>query len=218
MRRSYTRRQMGYGLGVDLGTTFTSAAVSVDGRVEAVNLGTRTAVLPTVVFAREDGDVLVGDSAESRGVLDPGRVAREFKRRLGDTTPLILGGVAYSAEVLMGHVFEHVLRVVTERMGAAPDAVVVTHPATYTNYRLDLLRDAVARAGITNVEFMRNRERQRCTTRRSAVCPRARRSPCTTWAVARSTQRCCAARVTDSRCSVKRRASSVSEASTSTRP
>ncbi len=145
---------MGYGLGVDLGTTFTSAAVSIGGRVEAVNLGTRTAVLPTVVFARENDEVLVGDSAETRGVLEPGRVAREFKRRLGDTTPLILGGVAYSAEVLMGFVLQHVLSVVTERMGAAPDAVVVTHPATYTNYRLDLLRDAVARAGITNVELM----------------------------------------------------------------
>ncbi len=54
----------------------------------------------------------------------------------------------------MGFVFQHVLRVVTERMGAAPDAVVVTHPATYTNYRLDLLRDAVSRAGIANVAFL----------------------------------------------------------------
>ncbi len=145
---------MTYQLGIDLGTTYTSAAIADGGRVEALNLGTRSAVLPTVVFARDDGELLVGETAETRGIREPTRVAREFKRRLGDTAPLVLGGVPYPAEALMAAVLAHVRAAAVQRMGAEPSRVVVTHPATYSNYRLDLLRDAVRRAGLTSVEFL----------------------------------------------------------------
>ena len=43
---------MGYGLGVDLGTTFTAAAVERDGHVEMVTLGDRSAVVPSVMLVR----------------------------------------------------------------------------------------------------------------------------------------------------------------------
>lgn len=89
---------MAYWLGIDIGTTFSSAAVATeDGLVELVNLGGRAASIPSVVLPRADGELLVGDAAESRAIADPTRVAREFKRRLGDPTPLILGGTPYSA-------------------------------------------------------------------------------------------------------------------------
>lgn len=153
------RPYMGYQLGIDLGTTYTAAAVAVDGRVEPLALGTRSAVLPTVVFARPDrdgadGELLVGEAAETRGVTEPARLAREFKRRLGDPAPLVLGGVPYPAEALMGAVLAHVHRVATERMGGEPDHVVITHPATYSSYRIDLLRDAARRAGFATAEFL----------------------------------------------------------------
>ena len=35
-------------------------------------------------------------------MAEPQLVAREFKRRLGDPTPILLGGAPYSAEALMG--------------------------------------------------------------------------------------------------------------------
>ena len=41
---------MEYGLGVDLGTTYTAAAVRVAGRLEIVQLGTRRPEIPSVVF------------------------------------------------------------------------------------------------------------------------------------------------------------------------
>ena len=51
---------VGYRLGVDLGTTYTAAAVNVDGRVEMLGLGIRAMQLPSVVFLRRDGAILVG--------------------------------------------------------------------------------------------------------------------------------------------------------------
>ena len=90
-----------YCLGVDLGTTYSAAAVSRDGQVEVCSLGVSGPTLPSVVLLRSDGAVLVGEAAERRGVAEPGRVAREFKRRLGDPTPLILGGTPGSDEITL---------------------------------------------------------------------------------------------------------------------
>jgi hypothetical protein len=81
---------VGYHLGVDLGTTYTAAATRADGRVRIVTLGTRSPVVPSVVFLRSDGQVLVGEAAARREAAEPDRLAREFKRRMGDQTPILL--------------------------------------------------------------------------------------------------------------------------------
>lgn len=61
---------MSYGLGVDLGTTFTAAAVARDGRVEMATLGDHTDAVPSVVLIRADGTVLTGGAAERRAAGD----------------------------------------------------------------------------------------------------------------------------------------------------
>jgi molecular chaperone DnaK len=141
-------RAMGYQLGVDLGTTYTAAALYRDGRVEVVPLGDRSTVIPSVAFVRPDGEVLVGVAANRRGVLEPERVAREFKRRVGDPTPLVVGGSPYPAEALMAHLLRAVVAEVSEREGADPDGLALTHPANWGAYKLDFLRQAVAHAEV----------------------------------------------------------------------
>ncbi|MEU8613721.1 Hsp70 family protein, partial [Actinoplanes sp. NPDC048791] len=83
---------MQYGLGIDLGTTQTAAAVRVDGQTEVVRLGGRRAEIPSLVFVRPDGGLLIGEAAERRGQAEPARLAREFKRRIGDPEPILAGG------------------------------------------------------------------------------------------------------------------------------
>ncbi|GJM37287.1 MAG: hypothetical protein DHS20C19_06540 [Acidimicrobiales bacterium] len=80
----------GCALGIDLGTTFTTAAVNKNGRIEIVTLGNRSAVMPSVVYLREDDVSLIGEAASRRAVEQPSRYAREFKRRVGDETPIML--------------------------------------------------------------------------------------------------------------------------------
>src|SRR5262245_51810210 len=134
---------MAYYLGIDLGTTYTAAAAEHSGVVEALTLGNRTASVPSVVFLREDGQILVGEAATRRATTDPGRVAREFKRRLGDPTPIILGGTPYGAEMLMARLLRWSLDRVQEQQGEPPRAIALTHPANWGPYKLDLLRQAV---------------------------------------------------------------------------
>ena len=145
---------MPYRLGIDLGTTFTAAATFRDGRLNTASLGNRSASIPSVLFLREDGSFLIGDAADRRAVIEPERVAREFKRRLGDSTPIIIGGTPYAAEALMAKLLRWVVDTVAEVEGEAPDHVGITHPANWGPYKIDLLQQAVRLADIGAVTFV----------------------------------------------------------------
>ena len=121
-------------------------ATAHDDRVEIFQLGERAATIPSIVVLRADGEVLTGDAAERRSLAEPTRTAREFKRRLGDPTPIILGGTPYGAEALLAHLLRAIVARVTTQSGAAPDAIVVTHPASYGAYKIDLLEQAIRQA------------------------------------------------------------------------
>lgn len=142
---------MGYGLGIDLGTTFTAAAVDSAGHVEMVSLGDRTAAIPSVVLLRADGGVLVGDAASRRAAVEPDRVAREFKRRLGDPTPVLLGGAPHSVASLMAHLLGYVVRTVAGQQGGRPDRITLTHPANWGPYKRELFEQVPRLTGIDRV-------------------------------------------------------------------
>lgn len=145
---------MSYVLGIDLGTTFTAAAVARDGRVEIVGLGNHAAAIPSAVLLRDDGELLVGDAAIRRGQQEPARLAKEFKRRLGDATPIILGTTPYSSERLMAMVVRWVVDSVSERNGGPPSSVTIAHPANWGPYKRELLQQAAALAGLDKVRYV----------------------------------------------------------------
>jgi molecular chaperone DnaK (HSP70) len=119
---------MDYRLGVDLGTTYTAAAILQGDEPEIMPLGDHEAFIPSVIVLQRDADLLVGEPAERRSVMSPGSTAREFKRRLGDSTPVILDGVPYSAHALMATVLRWVLDQVSARQGGPPVSVAITLP------------------------------------------------------------------------------------------
>ena len=137
-----------YALGIDLGTTFSSAGLWRSGRSEICSLGNRSTVIPSVVYAGVDGAITVGELAGRRAMSEPQRVGREFKRRFGDSVPLLLGGVPYSAEALTAHLLAAIVEQVTAREGSGPSAICVTHPANWGPFKIELLERAVDRAGI----------------------------------------------------------------------
>lgn len=145
---------MSYTLGLDLGTTYTAAAVCQNGHCEISPLGNRSAVIPSVVHLGADGSVLVGEAAQRRLTIDPSRVAREFKRRIGDPTPLLLGGSPIAAEALTARLARAVVATVAERQGRRPDRITVTHPAAWGPFKCDLLRQSMRMADLTDVGFL----------------------------------------------------------------
>ncbi|MDI2027611.1 Hsp70 family protein [Saccharopolyspora sp. TS4A08] len=143
---------MRYGVGIDLGTSFTSAAVSGPGGTRMVSLSPEV-VIPSVAHPAPDGTLLTGKSALD-SVSDASQVARNFKRRLGDPTPLVLGGSAYSPAALMAAQLRSVLDAVTAEMGAAPDSVALTYPAIWGPYRQEHFTEVPRLAGVEDFRLI----------------------------------------------------------------
>ncbi|MDT7642065.1 MAG: hypothetical protein QOC83_6353 [Pseudonocardiales bacterium] len=141
---------MGYSLGVDLGTTFVAAATAQDSAPEMFTLGDRSVVTPTAVYVGEDGTLLTGEAASWRAASDPDRAAQGFKRRLGDPTPMILGGERHTAVELLAAVLRDVLARVSATEGAPPDHVVLTHPANWGPFRRGLFEEVPTLAGLSD--------------------------------------------------------------------
>ncbi|HMG44440.1 MAG TPA: Hsp70 family protein [Acidimicrobiales bacterium] len=142
---------MTYHLGIDLGTTYTAAATHEAGRIEVVPLGDRGPSIPSVLYMRPDGEIVAGDAANRHAVTDPERIAREFKRRLGDPTPVLLAGAPTPPEMLTGHLLRWVYDTVVRAKGVAPLKVALTHPANWGPYKRDLLMRAADAAGLAEV-------------------------------------------------------------------
>ncbi|MDT7556363.1 MAG: hypothetical protein QOI68_833 [Pseudonocardiales bacterium] len=142
---------MSYNLGVDLGTTFVAAAVAHPTQVEMFTLGDRSVVAPAVVYLRDDGEMVTGDAAGRRSVSSPDRVGREFKRRLGDPTPVMLGGSPHAVTALLAALLSDVLTKVSETEGDSPGRVVLTHPANWGPFRRGLFEEVPNLAGLVDV-------------------------------------------------------------------
>ena len=139
---------MTYSLGVDLGTTFVAAAVARPGGVAMVPLGDQAVVAPAVAAVRPDGSIVTGDAAERRAVSQPAQVARGLKRRLGDPEPVRLGDVSYPVATLLGAQLHDVVVRASEREGAPPGRIVLSHPATWTPTRRGRFEEVAHAAGL----------------------------------------------------------------------
>jgi actin-like ATPase involved in cell morphogenesis len=140
-----------YVLGVDLGATTVAAAAGDADRAEAVTLGDATLLTPAAVARRGDGALITGDAALRRAVADPDRVARGIRRRLGDPTPVLLGGEGVSPADLLGALLRGAVERTVAARGGRPDRVVLTHPASWGPYRRGLVEDVAAAAGLPDV-------------------------------------------------------------------
>jgi len=138
--------RMTYWLGIDLGTTYTAAALyrpTVDELETHIPLGSRSLTIPSVLFLAEDGSLLVGEAAERQALIHPDRVVREFKRRIGDEIPLLVGGVPWQAHELAAVLVHWVWERVTRREGELPEGVALTYPASWGPYKIRLFEQAV---------------------------------------------------------------------------
>jgi actin-like ATPase involved in cell morphogenesis len=141
---------VGYSLGVDLGTTFVAAAIATATRVTIVKLGNQSVVMPATVYLREDGTLVTGEAASLQAVSNPDRIGIEMKRRLGNPTPVELGGEPYNVTALLGALLQDVIQKVIDTEGAPPERLMLTHPANWGPFRRTLFEEVPQFAGLDN--------------------------------------------------------------------
>jgi molecular chaperone DnaK len=139
-----------YALGIDLGTTFASAAVADQTGTRMVRLSPEI-VVPSLAYHAPGGTLLTG-AAAADAAADPtshtSSFGRGFKRRLGDPTPLMLGGAAYSPAALMAAQLRDVLSAVTGSMEERPGSIVLTCPAIWGPYRREQFAEVPRMANV----------------------------------------------------------------------
>src|SRR6187431_988842 len=69
-------------LGIDLGTTNSACAVVQDGRASVVRRG-EDRIVPSVIAALANGDILVGRDANAQRTVEPSQVVYSAKRLIG---------------------------------------------------------------------------------------------------------------------------------------
>ncbi|HEX4254086.1 MAG TPA: Hsp70 family protein [Streptosporangiaceae bacterium] len=147
-----------YWLGIDLGTTYTAAAIcwpAVDGlEVQVVPLSNHSHAVPSVLYLPGDGSVVVGEGAQRRALTDPDRVIREFKSRIGDEIPMLVGGSPFFAHDLAAEFASWLWNLVSEREGQHPEGVTLTCPASWGPYKTALFERAVQDAGLNHVTLL----------------------------------------------------------------
>ena len=147
-----------YWLGIDFGATSTVAAIgrpAADGvQVELVPLSGHSYAMPSVLFLPGDGYLVVGEDAQSRALTDPDRAVREFKSRMGDEIPLLVGGAPYYARDLAAEFVSWICQYVSQREGERPQAVTLTCPVSWGPDRTAQFERAVRDVGVPNVTML----------------------------------------------------------------
>jgi molecular chaperone DnaK len=150
---------MSYVLAIDVGTSFTAAALvkpdqSLTPTPEILPLGLHGSAVPSVLFYADDGRILVGEAAERRGLDNPQRMVREFKRRIGDSVPLAVGEDWLAAEDVYASMARWVVDRAEEREGGSPSSIIMTHPAAWGRHRTSVVLAALNVAGLRDVTLI----------------------------------------------------------------
>ncbi|AHH96263.1 Hsp70 family protein [Kutzneria viridogrisea] len=144
-------------LAVDFGTSTSSAALVAGADVWLVQEpGQNSWTWPSAVYLNGER-LLVGREAEHMKRLQPMNFRTEFKRVLGQSTPVWLGQRAFAPRDLVAAVLSALrAQALRELRGAALDRLVLTVPASYgeVDPRRTLMIEAGEQAGFADVELL----------------------------------------------------------------
>src|SRR6266540_6383232 len=133
-------------LGIDLGTSRTVACLTrPDGQLQPL-LFDGTPSLPSAVFARPGGGLLVGRDAIHAAGSQPGRFEPSPKRLIDDATVLL--GDEYAIEDVLAAVLRRVAVEAHRVAGPSVPHTTLTHPADWGEAQRGRLQEAARRAGL----------------------------------------------------------------------
>src|SRR5712692_1825394 len=135
-------------IGIDLGTTFSAAALVRDG-VPHILPHDDERIMPSVVGLTPQGTVLVGTAARNQYVLYPEQTIRSIKRTMGQDTRVSLGQRAYTPQEISALILRELKRSAETQLGQPVEQAVITVPAYFSDAARQATREAGEIAGFT---------------------------------------------------------------------
>jgi molecular chaperone DnaK len=121
-------------VGIDLGTTNSLVAfVNRENKPEIVINERGSRLTPSVVYFKNDQDVLVGELARSQMILKSDRTISSIKRRMGSDYRVHISEYDYTPAEISALILRKLLQYAREYLGQEIEAAVVTVPAYFND-------------------------------------------------------------------------------------
>lgn len=158
-------------LGIDLGTTNSACAVVQDGRASVVRRG-EDRIVPSVIAALSNGEIVVGSGAKLQRSIDPAQVVYSAKRLIGrrfsspevqrmvrsmpyrivegnnESVMIEVGGRRLSVVEISSLILKYLRQMAEEALGRRVKKAVIAVPANFTDSQRSATRIAARLAGL----------------------------------------------------------------------
>jgi len=145
---------MGLAIGIDLGTSNSSAAIYRKGKVESIPIEGKK-ILPSVVSFRNDGQALVGNAAKARLYIDPQNSVSSSKRFIGDSKKVYqIQGQSLTPVDVAQKILEKIRIESGKYLGGEVTDAVITIPAYFTSEQREATKKAGELAGFNVLRLL----------------------------------------------------------------
>ena len=141
---------MGRMIGIDLGTT-NSLATYIDdnGEIQFIKNEYGNILIPSVVGIDENDDIIVGELAKERRMMNAGETASNFKRRMGTDAKIKVKNRTFDAQMLSSFVLKHLKENAEKQLNEKINRAIISVPAYFNNKQRRDTKMAAELAGLT---------------------------------------------------------------------
>lgn len=140
---------MGRMIGIDLGTT-NSLATYIDdnGEIQFIKNEYGNILIPSVVGIDENDDIVVGELAKERRMMNAGETASNFKRRMGTDAKIKVKNRTFDAQMLSSFVLKHLKENAEKQLNEKINRAIISVPAYFNDKQRRDTKMAAELAGL----------------------------------------------------------------------
>ena len=137
-------------IGIDLGTT-NSLATYIDdnGEIQFIKNEYGNILIPSVVGIDENDDIIVGELAKERRMMNAEETASNFKRRMGTDAKIKIKNRTFDAQMLSSFVLKHLKENAEKQLSEKIDRAIISVPAYFNDKQRRDTKMAAELAGLT---------------------------------------------------------------------
>ena len=136
-------------IGIDLGTT-NSLATYIDdnGEIQFIKNEYGNILIPSVVGIDENDDIIVGELAKERRMMNTGETASNFKRRMGTDAKIKVKNRTFDAQMLSSFVLKHLKENAEKQLNEKINRAIISVPAYFNDKQRRDTKMAAELAGL----------------------------------------------------------------------
>ncbi len=141
-------------IGIDFGTTNSKMAYWFLDEPCIIYDNDREINIPSVVYFKEDGTILIGKDAKKNLILFPDKIVYSVKRKMGVKHRYHIDNNSYPPEYIGGLIFRELRSIAKAQTGIEFNEAVISVPANFSDGQRYAIKDAAEIAGLNVVRMI----------------------------------------------------------------